>query len=191
MNFQELYKKIKQLDEQDQAIGVADETPPPAPQEMPPSPMDAGLDASTIEAESSMEECGGDMMPRPMSAPKQSDSVTMSVSMNGSGQGGIRDLLNVLKDIEGGADDHSDSDDAIFGKAGEVDLTGEPLLGDEYANSAENTVTLDIDAVTPTGDDLHSKGREAEKVNGGGNPFNVDESLVARLSDLYKTIKES
>ena len=179
------------MDEAPENIGVADDTPPPAPQEMPPSPMDAGLDASTIEAESSMEECGGDMMPHPMSAPKQSDSVTMNVSMNGSGKGGIRDLLNVLKDIEGGTDDHSDADDAIFGKAGDIEVKDEPLLGDEYANSADNTVTLDIDAVTPTGDDLHSKGAEAEKVNGGGNPFNVDESLVARLSDLYKTIKES
>jgi hypothetical protein len=28
-----------------------------------------------------------------------------------------------------------------------------------------------LDAVIPTGNDIHSKGKEAPKVNGGGNPF--------------------
>ena len=52
---------------------------------------------STVIAESDMEECGGMMPP---SMPKQSDSVTMNVSMNGSGEGGIRDLMNILRNLE-------------------------------------------------------------------------------------------
>jgi hypothetical protein len=132
-----------------------------------------------------VEECGlpgMSNMPSGMmgtSAPKQQDNVTMNVSMNGSGAGGIRDLLNVLKDIQGGpeVEPHHDQD-------AEHDV----LVGDSYDN-APNEVTLDMDAVIPTGNDIHSKGREAEKVNGGGNPFNVDESLVNHLSNLYNEVK--
>jgi hypothetical protein len=117
-----------------------------------------------------VEECGmpgmNNMPSGMMGTPKQQDNVTMNVSMNGSGAGGIRDLLNVLKDIQGGpeVEPHRDQD-------AEHDV----LVGDSYDN-APNEVTLDMDAVIPTGNDIHSKGREAEKVNGGGNPFNVDES---------------
>lgn len=136
-----------------------------------------------IDEGTSVEECGG-MMP-PMGAPKQSDSVTMNVSMNGSGAGGIKDLMNILKNIESDAGHHGDHDHS------------EPIFGDEgayeedfqNATTEPNEVTLDIDAVLPTGDDLHSKGDEAEKVNGGGNPFNVDESLVSQLTNLYNEVK--
>lgn len=130
-----------------------------------------------------VEECGmpgmNNMPSGMMGTPKQQDNVTMNVSMNGSGAGGIRDLLNVLKDIQDGpeAEPHRDQD-------AEHDV----LVGDSYDN-APNEVTLDMDAVIPTGNDIHSKGREAEKVNGGGNPFNVDESLVNHLSNLYNEVK--
>ena len=135
-----------------------------------------------IDEGTSIEECGG-MMP-PMGAPKQQDSVTMNVSMNGSGAGGIKDLMNILKNIEqsGGDNDH------LFGEP-EGGMDKEPVMDDDYANDADNTVTLDIDAVTPTGNDMHSKGGEAPKVNGGGNPMGVDESLIQRLSNLYQEVK--
>jgi hypothetical protein len=152
MNFTDLLTKMKTIDEGGEII----------------KPVDA------------VEECGG-MMPTPaMSASKQQDNLTMNVSMNGSGAGGVRDLLNVLKDIQDGpeVEPHHDQD-------AEHDV----LVGDSYDN-APNEVTLDMDAVIPTGNDIHSKGREAEKVNGGGNPFNVDESLVRRLSNHYQSIKE-
>jgi hypothetical protein len=120
-----------------------------------------------------------------MSPPKQSDSVTMNVSMNGSGAGGIKDLMNILKNIEASGSEPS------------VDHDHKPLLGDEDTQEAfqdattePNEVTLDIDSVLPTGDDLASKGAEAEKVNGGGNPFNVDESLVSKLQTMYEAVKE-
>jgi hypothetical protein len=151
MNFTDLLTKMKTIDEGGEII----------------KPVDA------------VEECGG-MMPTPaMSASKQQDNLTMNVSMNGSGAGGVRDLLNVLKDIQDGpeVEPHHDQD-------AEHDV----LVGDSYDN-APNEVTLDMDAVIPTGNDIHSKGREAEKVNGGGNPFNVDESLVNHLSNLYNEVK--
>jgi hypothetical protein len=47
------------------------------------------------------EECGS--MPIGISGPpEQQDNVTMNVSMNGSGAGGIRDLMSIIKNIENG-----------------------------------------------------------------------------------------
>ena len=71
MNFNDLYRKIASFDK----------------------PVSESVDAP-------VEECG--MMPTPPmpSTPKQSDSVTMNVSMNGSGAGGIKDLMNILKNLE-------------------------------------------------------------------------------------------
>ena len=123
--------------------------------------------------EAGVEECGGMMPPMgAMSAPKQADSVTMNVSMNGSGAGGIKDLLGILRNIESS----EKPNDIVVG------------MGEEYANEP-NPDEAGVDAVTPTGDDLFSKGKEAEKVNGGGNPMGVDESLVSRLSNLYQEVK--
>lgn len=223
MNFQDLYKKIRSIDEgapammdpnavaQQQMSAMQAKMPNLDPATMmknqqarmaqmkaqqPPRsspgtwtqqgvPAASAAPAKPVETdwEESVEECGSSM-PSSIghSMPKQSDSVTMNVSMNGSGAGGIADLMNILKNIEA---------------KGAPDLPNEPLFGDESyeedfqnATTEPNEVTLDIDSVIPTGDDLHSKGREAEKVNGGGNPFNVDESLVSHLTQMYQEIKE-
>lgn len=124
-----------------------------------------------IDEGTTVNECGE----MPHQAPPQQDTVTMNVSMNGSGAGGIKDLMNILKNIEqGGAD---------------TDM----VIGDSFedATTRPNEVTLDIDSVIPTGNDIHSKGGEAEKVNGGGNPMrnDVDESLVSRLSAMLEEVK--
>lgn len=126
---------------------------------------------------SSIDECGCDS---PMSAPKQQDNVTMNLTMNGTGAGGIKDLLDVIRHIESGAPSHGhhDADDVLVGIGAEEGFDNEP-----------NPQVASANAVTPTGDDLSSKGAEAEKVNGGGNPFNVDESLVNRLANLYNEVK--
>jgi hypothetical protein len=145
MNFQDLYQKIKNIEE-----GV--ETP--------------------------VEECG---MPMPMSSPGQQDSVTMSVNMNGNGSGGIKDLMNILKNIEQNAEPMNPHPH-----------TADKLFGDGYENSEQGdqgAVTLDIADITQTGDDMHSKGSEAPKVNGGGNP--MQEALVSRLAQMYDEIKEA
>jgi len=155
--------------------------------------------------ESSVAECG-DMMPMPMMshAPQQQDSVTMNVSMNGSGAGGIKDLMSILRNIEQSAEhDHAepmiaqphsmDGDvDIVLGTADE-DMLSNADADESYGNSApggSDAHTYGIDAVTRKGDDMHSKGDVKRlRVNGGENP--LEEALVERLSAMYQEIKEA
>jgi hypothetical protein len=124
-----------------------------------------------------VEECGG--MPSMGSmgsmAPKQQDNVNMSVNMSGQGAGGIRDLMSILKNIEQGGD------------RAEKDM----VVGLEQMANEPNEQTAGMNAVIPTGDDLHSKGGEAPKVNGGGNPMQqgVSEGLLDQLNNLYTEVK--
>ena len=154
--------------------------------------------------ESSVAECG-DMMPMPMMshAPQQSDSVTMNVSMNGSGAGGIKDLMSILRNIEQSAEhDHEepmiarphsmDGDvDVVLGTADE-DMLSNSDADESYGNSApggSDARQFGIDSVTRKGDDMHSKGDVKRlRVNGGENP--LQEALVERLSAMYQEIKE-
>ena len=46
----------------------------------------------------------------------------------------------------------------------------------------------DVGSVTATGNDMHSKGKEAPKVNGGGNPM---ETIRRQLDARYREIKEA
>lgn len=100
MNFQDLYKKIRAIDE-----GIESDTAitEPTPAAIGTDPTMGGAGASD---ESVAQECG--MMPpmgmMPQATPPQQDSVSMNVSMNAQGAGGIRDLMNVLKDIQDGPD---------------------------------------------------------------------------------------
>jgi len=124
-------------------------------------------------------ECGG-MMSSPMSAPKQSDSVTMNVSMNGSGAGGIKDLLDIIRNIEksGG----QDSDNVLVGIGAEENFND--------ATTRPNPQTSDVNAVIqPPSDDIHSKGARGKKSVSisGSNP--MEESLVAKLTAKYNQIK--
>lgn len=60
----------------------------------------------------------------------------------------------------------------------------------DYANDPEIR-KLSVAAITGTGDDIHSKGKEAPKQAGGGNPWNVSESkIAAKLSKHYEEIKK-
>ena len=161
MNFEELMKKMKAIDEGQIA-----------------------------------EECGA--MPIGIGGPMgQQDNVTMNVSMNGSGAGGIRDLMAILKNIENSEHDHGD---VLVGEPSEQEpimgaivqsMGHEHDMGEEYENSVDGgsePEVYGIDAITQTGDDMHSKGREAPPVNGGGNPMH--EALTSRLYRMYQTIKE-
>lgn len=144
---------------------------------------------SAIDEGVSIEECG-DMMAVPMGASGQSDSVNMNVSLNASGGGGIRELMNVLKNI----------DDVAAPQHGDSDEHEDPMFGDsfeeEFGNSMaghDGPTTAPVSAVLPTGDDMHSKGIEAKKVNGGGNPLArkspMEEGIVDQLQHLYTEIK--
>ncbi len=127
-----------------------------------------------------IDECNmpGDMVSPP---PKQSDSVSMNVSLNASGSGGIKDLMSILKGIEDGHEvPHDQGKDVIIG--------GDDFPFDEEFANAPTELYAGPEAVTPTGDDLHGQGQEAPKVNGGGNPMAL-ESLKAQLSQLYNEVK--
>ena len=153
MNFADLYKKLQAIEE----------NAPVAP-------------VHTDAAGDSVEECGGMMSARP----EQQDNVTMNVSMNGSGAGGIRDLMDILRNLEDGPGQQEPD---------EIELAfGETVPGDD-ATTEPSPEVFPMAAAIPTGNDLASKGDEHPKVNGGGNP--MQEALVSRLSQLYQEIKES
>lgn len=134
-----------------------------------------------------VEECGMpgmDNMPHGMmGAPKQQDNVTMNVSMNGSGAGGIRDLMGILKNIEqGGAE--QDSDAVLVGmKADEA----QSEFGD--VDTTPNPETHGVDAVTATGDDLHSKGDMGHRGVSVSGSNGLAETLLGQLSQLYQEVK--
>lgn len=114
-----------------------------------------------------VEECGDDMGGQP-----DGKNVTMS----------MQDLLSLINGIQKGV---IPSDD---GHA----LMGDREVGEEFGNApvgAPGPEVKPVAAVLPTGDDMHSKGDEAPKVNGGGNP--MQEALVASLHELYAHFKES
>jgi hypothetical protein len=138
-----------------------------------------------------MEECGN-MMALPTSMehdhPAQSDSVTMSVSMNGAGDGGIRDLMNILKGIENVGEPHGDHDatDVMFGSEMEPEMEA---FANSMAGASEQT-TLPQSAVTDIGSNDGRGDHEAPKANGGGNPYTqVSEELVDKLQELYSQFK--
>lgn len=177
MNFQELLKKMAALDQPVQEEKKADKDydgdgeVESEKDEVWGSRMKAAAKSKEEKVdEEVVDECGMMGGMGPMEAPKQQDSVTMNVSMNGSGAGGIRDLLNVLKDIQDGpSDTHGDephmdidagpdsADDMLMKKkidsmAGQID--------DDFANSApgdQGPETLGVDAVTnPPSNGIHS-----------------------------------
>jgi hypothetical protein len=171
MNFQDLLTKIRSIDESDNTSTSPTDTMLTGSQAIGGDPTDDFIkDVSATE-------CGG--MMTQMSPQKQQDNVTMNVSMNGSGTGGIRDLMSILKNIE-----QSDNKDIDVVVGGEMDT----MPTEEFANEP-NVQTAPVSAVTPTGNDLASKGGEAPKVNGGGNPMR--EALVQKLSAHYQSIKEA
>jgi hypothetical protein len=155
------------------------------------------LDLLADELQQDMDECGMSpmsSMPSPMS--KQQDNVSMNLSMNGSGSGGIRDLMNILRNIEKGADDHDHGDMPGMLGGGDDDpepmkmiMKKEPVLGDEYANSPDELVAP-MGAAVPGGDDLHKPKGAYPKVAGGDNPMAL-ENLKSRLNSMYERVKSN
>jgi hypothetical protein len=151
------------------------------------------LDQLAMEVQQEVDECGmGPMgMSSPMAMSKQQDNVSMNINMTGSGSGGIRDLMDILRNIEQGADDHHDHDDGLDMKIGQPSLImkKDPVLGDEFANSPEPMTKTQGAFPQDTGDDLHSPKGSYPAVAGGDNPMAL-ESIVARLDRLYKEVRE-
>jgi hypothetical protein len=195
MNFNELMQRMRDLD-----APVSEELK--GGQKELDTDKDGDIEADDLKDlrdkkvdEDLVDECG--MGPMPGMSSGQQDNVNMSINMNGAGPGGIRDLLDILRNIEQGSDDPDSGElgDLIGamgneprGKVAVIDSDMEMPVG-EFANSPDEMYGT-VGDVTPTGDDMHSKGAEAPKVNGGGNPFSVnEEELIARLGSLYETIK--
>lgn len=97
----------------------------------------------------------------------------------------MMDKLNPMDDSgEEGGDDVSKSH-GDFDNDGDHDMDDhdkeqddEKETDESYSNSPK-TQTQGYASVTPTGNDMHSKGGEAPKVNGGGNPFASEARLMA------------
>jgi hypothetical protein len=190
MNFQDLYRKIAALEEGDMGIMAAPSQP---------------VVGEELEAE--LEECG-DMMPMANKPDAEQDHVSVSVNMNGSGTGGIRDLMNILRNIDDVAGDDDSAAIIDIEPMGHSephnpmahDTASEPMFGDldveeEFnpadtfqANTTPEPEYAGLGAVIPTGNDLASKGIERPKVNGGGNP--MQEALIQELTNRYNEIRE-
>jgi hypothetical protein len=155
--------------------------------------VDETFEQGIEEIADEVDECGDMMSPMSSMPPKQSDNVSMNLSMNGSGSGGIRDLMNILRNLDKGEDDHihHGNDDPIIKVLGKK----EPMLGDassggfDSATTEPNPLTAPIHAAIPSGDDLHkSKDSFSDKPYRGDNPM-AAENIKNRLASLYEEIK--
>lgn len=179
MNFTDLYKKINDID------------------------------SGTIN------ECScGEPGPEPQ---KQQDNVNMNITINGQGSGGIRDLMDILRHIDEPSSHEPHGDDKVIVSEPSSEIepiridatseeivpesepevieyqSSEEIIDDSFANSTQDNIDpmkYAIASVIATGDDLSSKGKGALKANGGENPWNVNESLVKHLKDLYEEVKK-
>jgi hypothetical protein len=198
MNFNELFQKMRELD-----APVAEELK--GGQKKLDVDKDGDIEADDLKDlrdkkdgddkeidEDVVDECG--MMPGPSDRMGQQDSISANISMNASGQGGIRDLMAILRNIENGGSDEHDMAAAL-----DAMDKPEPLLGmDEaegggfdQATTEPNPQTAPLGAAFPKGNDLSSHGgNEVPKAHGGGNPYSMAaESLIPRLTNLYQEVK--
>lgn len=192
MNFQELLQRMNQLEHpvveepnEGNAYGQAVQNTPPGEE----IKIDGKGTGDIKREEVVADECGMG----PASPMGQQDNVNMSVNMNGSGAGGIKDLLDILRNLESG-DAGEDELGVMIGKMDQSKK--EPLIGgdemsvDEFANSPDATGMADPvyaprDAATPSGDDLHRSHGAYAATQLGDNPMAIQERLAA----LYEEIK--
>lgn len=155
------------------------------------------LDQLANEVQQEMDECGMpgmSNMPNGMMGMRDSqpDSVTMNISMNGAGSGGIRDLMDILRNLEDDHHDHGDMPDLDIGR--ELDkpsliVKKEPILGDEFANSPDPVIAHGNEFPSDTGNDMHRpKDSFSDKPYRGDNPMAL-ETLKNRLDNLYQEVK--
>jgi len=188
MNFQELYKKIYELDrpmaeEPNEGNYFGNQVRLAKMR----GDKEADLDGDG-ELEPVKEMGCGSVGPSPM---EQQDNVSMNVTMNGSGKGGIRDLMNILRNIEQGSDSE-DELGTLIGKMKDPEHDREPdlkfgkklIVGDEepveeYANEPNET-----DLPLPmSGTDIHKPHGNYAATQPGDNPMAV---IRENLKNLYK-----
>ena len=186
MNFQELLSRINELDQpmieepnEGNAYGQAVQNTPPG-EEI----KINGKGTGDIKREEVIaDECGMG----PMDPMKQQDNVSMSINMNGSGTGGIRDLLDILRDIENGGPDETSLGDLVGKMGKENPLGGMEIAVDEYANEPNEMYGTTDDAM-PAGDDMHKPHGAYPATQLGDNPMAV-QRIQERLESLYQDIK--
>lgn len=149
------------------------------------------------------EECGmpgmanmpGGMMGMRGGTPPQPDSISANVSLNASGKGGIRDLMDILSNIESNehGHDHEMDPPAPFGdmekgammkKMPSIDA----VMDAETFDNAPDEMYADVGSVIRNGGDLNREKRQFARAQPGDNPMAV-ESIKNRLSGLYEEIK--
>lgn len=144
-----------------------------------------------LVGEENVEECGlpgmSNMPSGMMGAPKQQDNVTMNISMNGTGAGGIRDLMGILKNIENGGEEpghHAHDDNEIVVGMGEEQSAG----GFDSVTTEPAPTTQPTSAVLPKGPDIHGNMGD-HRPRQAGLPHAQMENLVSHLSNLYQEVK--
>ena len=155
------------------------------------------MEYESITRNAGLTECGGEgeITTIPITQPsKQQDNVNMNINMSGSGAGGIRDLLKVLRDLDGKDSNGGSSVEVPFSmKTGsDGDMHGELQSGfkdkhqhDESYGNTPNEKYRTVSDVTSSGNDLHkSKGNYGD-YPGGDNRMAVKE----RLESLYNYVK--
>jgi hypothetical protein len=130
------------------------------------------------EPDSDIEE-SGELMPQPdtQGGAGASDESMEECSQDGNVQLSMSDLIKLIHQLQKGGP----------GVDADQTLLGDEEVEEEFGNAqagAPGPEVAPVAAVTPTGDDMHSKGLEVHKMNGGGNP------LHAHLAELYAEIKE-
>ena len=215
MNFNELFQKMRELDQpvqesdkaskdydgdgevesgKDEYMGSRDKAIKKATGKDDEDTSES-LDQLATEVQQEMDECG---MPGMSSMPngmmgmnKQQDSVSMNLSMNGSGSGGIRDLMDILRNLEQDDEHHGDHDDGLDMKMGSPALMikKDPIIGDDWDNSPDPQVKTAGAFPSDTGDDIHRPKGSYPAVSGGDNPMAL-ENIVSRLDRLYKEVRE-
>ena len=169
MNFNELYKKIATID---------------------------STQTLKEDGHAAVEECGMPMpMPMPHAMPQQ-DSVSMNVSMNAQGKNGIRDLMNVLKNIEdsvahGDVGAHSAElhhpEDDLVGKEVEIDgPTGAVEIDTDDGHDEGDMAIIDGEAGSQEADKpaIGAKEKIAAAIASGA----VDEEFANRPDVSHKSI---
>jgi len=179
----------------------------------------AKMDAIEEGVEMKATECGEMPMPGavmsigPQAHQGQQDNVSMTINVNGQGEGGLRSIMNILRDIEAG-EAPMDGEEPMMGTEEILNVQGdesplsvspdeemEEVIHDDeesWGNSAHGGHkhhTHGAEAVTFSGDDMNSKGKispvsRAPGTNSLREPNQFDEALISRLTAMYQEIKE-
>jgi len=196
MNFQNLINRIGELDK-----------PVTQLKEQAEFKFSNDMDLNAVKklsglSESEVAECG--MSPMSMIGGASTPPVTMNVSLNASGTENIRDLMDLLKGADGESNavagpvgvisvsggGHAEPDDDNFGGPSDDDADNLELEVDEVLANSPDEQYGTVSDITDAGSKDGFGDNEAEKVNGGGNPYDqVSEGLMAQLQNLYTEVK--